>query len=301
MEYTTLRNRLREREKQKKMKTLTLENGLVIEGEFKDGKIVNVERVELPTSPVNLLEIAPYISHESLLSKEFYSAIQHIPNEVNLDFKEIFFENLKMTKEKVRIISICHSETLKPFTLPIPKLHKISVVPDGVCAFSTVQQDIEYLNMLTPIVSDSEFIETSKNTCLVQLLTVFSQPTPPNFNLEERKLFEKSYEICSKLTSTPEEETTKGNLLNNRRFYGNPGVSFLNIGFIPYGRSTYMYKNIFSLVPIITLETILNEYVPKCSEVTLVHGGCAAHSFDGGKLKRKKTKKNKEKQRKTKK
>jgi len=104
----------------------------------------------------------------------------------------------------------------------------------------------------------------------------------------------KNHEICSKLTSTPEEETTKGNLLNNRRFYGNPGVSLLYIGFIPYGRTNYMYKNLFSLVPIITLETILNEYVPNCSEVTLVHGGCAAPSpVDGGKRKIKSKKKKK--------
>jgi len=182
----------RQRVLAKKRNTITFDNGLVIEGEFKDGKIVKIHRVELPTSPVDLLEIAPYISHDSILNQEFYSAIQHIPTEVNTDLKDIFFENLKRTKGKVRIISICHSETMKPFTLPIKKLHKISVVPDDVCAFSTVRQDIEYLNMLTPIVTDDEFLETSKNICLVQLITVFSQPTPSNFNVEEKKLYEKS-------------------------------------------------------------------------------------------------------------
>lgn len=270
--------------KHKNLETISFENGLVIEGTINAGKIMNIHSVDLPTTPVDLLEIAPYISRDSMLNQDFYSAVQHIPNIVNTDFKEIFFENLKRTKGKVRIISICHTETLKPFTLPIPKLHKISVVPDGVCAFSTISQDIEKLNMLTPIVTDEDFLETSKNLCLIQLLTAFHEPTlPSNFNIEDKKSYDESYEVCSKIRSTPEEETTKGNLLNNRRFYGIRGLSLLYIGFIPYGKSAYMYKNIFSLVPTITLETILNEYIPKCSEVTLVHGGCAKPSLDGGK------------------
>ena len=283
----------RQRVLAKKRNTITFENGLVIEGEFKDGKIVNIYRVELPRSPVDLLEILPYISHNSILSKEFYSAVQHIPTEVNTDFKEIFFDNLKRTKGKVRIIAICHSELLKPFILPIQKLHKISVVPNGIGVFSTIRENIEFLNMLTPIGNDDEFVETSKNICLAHLLYTFSQPTlPSNIKIEDKEKYDESYEVCSKITSTPEEETTKGNLLDNQQFYGNPGLSLLYIGFIPYGRSTYMYKNLFSLVPIITLETILNEYIPNCSEVTLVHKGCAKRSLCGGKRK-KKSKKNK--------
>jgi hypothetical protein len=63
------RQRIIEREKTK-MNTITLDNGLVIEGTFKHGKLVNIHRVELPTSPVDLFEILPYISHDSLLNQE---------------------------------------------------------------------------------------------------------------------------------------------------------------------------------------------------------------------------------------
>jgi hypothetical protein len=284
------RQRILEREKTK-MNTITLDNGLVIEGTFKHGKIVNINRVELPTSPVDLFEILPYISHDSLLNQDFYSAVQHVPNDLNLDFKEIFFQNLKKTKGKVRIIAICHSEILKPFTLPIPKLHKISVVPNGIGVFSTIRENIEFLTELTPIVSDSKFVETSKNICLAHLLYTFSQPTlPSNIHLQDKEKYDESYKVCSKITSTPEEETTKGNLIDNRQFYGNPGLSLLYIGFIPYGMTSYVYKNLFSLVPIITLETILKEYVPNCSEVTLVHKGCAKRSLCGGKRTKRKNK-----------
>lgn len=290
---TSLRQRLRERNKPKLYRLTSTKSGLeFIANLDKDNKIVNIESViALPDkSTFDLYEIIPYISSESVLNQDFYSAIQHIPNKLNKDFKHIFFDNLKQTTGKVRIISVGgHTGLLKKNILSIPKLHKIAVVPNGICSFSSVKENIDVLNELTPIADDKKFIDTSKDACLAYLLYTFQEPTlPSNIETKYKAEYDEAYELCSKITTTQEEITTQGNEYQNIYFESFPKLSFLYVGFIPSHMNTYVYKNMFSIVDNISIKTLLETYIPNCSEVTLVHHGCTPFLLGG---KRKQTRK----------
>ena len=253
--------------------TIKLKNGMVIVADWKEDKINFIHHVELPTEEVNVQELLPYVSDYSKLNQPFYSAIQHIPNTIQTDVKNIFFDNLKRTRGKIRLISLCHSQLLQPIPLSLKKIHRISSVPQGVCSIIDNNYKVMYSNQLLQPMTDTEFTTLSKDICMTQILMNCSVKLTVDPSIQ--KEYDKTIDICSTLTSTPEKEFSKNDRIFNKLFTSHSGLCFLYVGFKPYGMDHYMYKNIFSIIPLITLESILHDYIPNCSEVTWIDFGCS--------------------------
>jgi hypothetical protein len=236
--------------------TVTLSNGVGLSGSWTMNN--GIDRLEEVSNiqKITVTDIMRVIRPESIVNSDFYRLLD--PEDPAL-----FFEKLKI-QSNVRIIATCHGCILEPFKSPC-NMHRISSVPQGVCTFTTTQSRLNI--SLTTIVDDYEFKTESQDYLTMHLRDMRAAAC------KDKKHHDKMLEVCSELEFSPEKLISKGELMFDKKFSSNPGLSLLFIGFLENGK--YKYKNLFLVKSKITLTAILNDFIPACTDCVLVDMSCS--------------------------
>ena len=268
--------------------------GVTLHCHWMRGLIAILESVENPKNSVlDISDLTPLFLPSTInpYPIELYQLCGLVQTALTI---KSFTDNIKKDRRNVKIVALCHGILLGP--IPVTKIiHRINLVPLGVCSFTSTQENMDMMALVTtmnPDQTNEKLIEVVKTKTFSVLKSYCEKFKHLDEFTPERKMANE----CTPLTLCPERITNK-EIMNKTFTLDGPGVNVLLLI-----DSDGNYINLFSKRKTsFTLEEIFT-YIPECSDITYIDWSCSDNDGKftkeqlcslGGKRKKRKKSKNK--------
>ena len=242
-------------------------NGVKLHCHWMIGLIAIINSVENPKNIVlDIYEIIPFFLHSTIKPYpiELYQLCGLVQTPLTI---KSFTDKIKTDRRNIKLVVLCHGILIGPIPLTKP-IHRINLVPLGVCSFTNTEESMDMMGLVTNMKSN-QTNEQLKEVVKTKTFSVLKSYCEKLKHLDESTPEKQMVNACSQLTFCPELVTDK-KIMNKTFTMDGPGINVLLLI-----DSDGNYINLFSKNQTsFTLEEILT-YIPVCSDVTYIDWSCS--------------------------
>jgi hypothetical protein len=229
--------------------------------EFMISEIVQITNINKKI--ISIVDILPFLDGKMKYNSDFYTLVGLYTSPYAM---ETFKRRMLTYTGTVMIAAICHGWILPPIPLPIPYLHRINKVVNGVCGFSNIYDKLSTID--TCISNDISSILPVINKQFQHVVKRQCNESSCNYGNEPD--YFKMFHNVRGLTESPQKLAKAGNLIFNKEFTSKGK----NVSVLLVKDEEGNYINLLSEKDTFTLEELFT-MIPQCSKCILVDSSCS--------------------------